>query len=170
MDINNFKTNVAFSILSNGAIAMYQYALADRDLKWLKENAYHVFDFDTQHWKQNKAHAEFKHTMGFPHYYGKDLNAFNDCPGDMYDKDCKGVVLSFRHFDVFSNNEKLFCHHLLDLIALMSRKWLLTGQHLIGIIQSDKPYVFYDKVGGDQSYWNANEWSDKLRINNTNEI
>ena len=161
MEINS---DIAFKILSDGPISMYHdMAILDKDLKWFEENNYTVFDFDTMNWTIKQAHSDIKNKMDFPDYYGANLNAFNDCLGDTYTTDHKGQVIVFQHFDIISKKEKDFCQGLLDVIANNSRSWLLTGQRLIGIVQSDDPNIFYDNVGGNPPYWNRQEWFDASR-------
>ncbi|MBK9515619.1 MAG: barstar family protein [Flavobacteriales bacterium] len=159
------QIDIAFQALAGGPITMYHdIRILENDLVWYKENNYKVYDFDTTNWTIGQAHSELKKKMGFPHYYGNNLNAFNDCLGDTFTKEMKGQVIVFRHFDKFSKSEKDFCLGLLDIIADVSRSWLLDGERLIGIIQSDDPYISYDKVGGNKPYWNRQEWLDSNRI------
>lgn len=162
MDI---KSDIAFIILSDGPVSMYHdIKTLDTDLKWFKENNYTVYDFDASNWTIDQAHADIKNEMGFPDYYGRNLNAFNDCLSDTYSTDHKGQVIVFRHFDTFFNKDKEFCLGLLDIIADNSRSWLLTGQRLIGIIQSDDPHFYTDKIGGHSPTWNRKEWLNADRL------
>ena len=162
MDI---KSDIAFNILSDGPVSMYHdIKILDTDLKWFKGNNYTVYDFDASNWTIDQAHADIKEVMDFPDYYGHNLSAFNDCLGDTYSADHKGQVIVLRHFDTFFNNDKEFCLGLLDIIADNSRRWLLTGQRLIGIIQSDDPHFHTEKIGGHNPTWNRKEWLNVDRI------
>jgi hypothetical protein len=67
-------------------------------------------------------------------------------------------VIVFRHFDKLAKKEKDFCTALLDIIARQSRQLMLTGQRLIGLLQSDDPNISFDKLGGEEPTWNGHEW------------
>ncbi|MBL0128649.1 MAG: barstar family protein [Flavobacteriales bacterium] len=121
-------------------------------------------EFDTDGWTEQTAHEALAIGLGFPDYYGRNLDAFNDCLGDLYSADTHGLVVVFQHFDEFTRNEPSFCWGLLNVIAHVSRHWLLSGQRLIGIVQSDDPHLRYDPVGGSTPFWNGAEWLDASRV------
>ena len=162
MDTNQ---DIAFQILADGPIAMYHtVGILDKDLQWFRTNNYSVYDLDTKNWSGGQAHADIKKSLDFPDYYGENMAAFNDCLGDMISPDHKGVVLVFRHFDNFLKADKKFGLDLLHIIAEQSRQWLLNRQRLIGIVQSDDPWLTIEKIGGTSPIWNRQEWLNKDRV------
>ena len=108
-------------------------------------------------------HEHLARTLHFPSYYGKNLNAFNDCLGDMQDIDSVGQVLVLRRFDRPVSKFKDHCEGLLDIIAHQSRIWLVEGQRLLCLVQSDDPDLDFGIVGGYRPSWNRSEWSDSER-------
>ena len=151
--------------LQHGAICMYHSAsLLDIDLSWYRNSNYRVAEFDTLGWTEETAHEALATVLGFPDYYGRNLDAFNDCLGDMYSADNRGLVIVLRHYDNITRSEPSFSWGLLDVIAHVSRHWLLTGHRLIGIVQSEDPHLRYDRVGGAAPFWNSKEWLDANRV------
>jgi RNAse (barnase) inhibitor barstar len=127
------------------------------------DNRYRIIDIDTRNWTAKTAHKYLKEQMGFPDYYGENLNAFSDCLRDIYPANHRGLVIVFRHFDNIATQDKSFCEGLLDMIAWQSREWLVFGKRLIGIVQSDDPHIEFDKVGGYYPFWNGREWLTESR-------
>ncbi|HRF79021.1 MAG TPA: barstar family protein [Flavobacteriales bacterium] len=151
--------------LQHGAICLYHNsALLATDLNWYRSANYRVAEFDALGWTEQTAHEALAKGLGFPDYYGRNLNAFNDCLGDMYSRDNPGLLLVFRHFDDISMSDPRFSWGLLDVIAHVSRHWLLTGQRLIGIAQSNNPHLSFERVGGTAPFWNSKEWLDANRV------
>jgi RNAse (barnase) inhibitor barstar len=165
MKKKNLEDELDFQILRQGAICMYyKMEILDNDLYWFLDARYKIIDIDSAKWTSKTAHKYIKEGFSFPDYYGENLNAFNDCLGDLYpDNYYQGVVIVFRHYDDFSREDKAFSEALLDIIACQSREWLLSGKRLIGLIQSNDPDLFFEKVGGYHPRWNGLEWLNERR-------
>ena len=156
-----------FQILRDGAVSMYHNLdVLHKDLNWFLDARYKIIDIDTSKWTPKTAHKDIKDKMGFPDYYGENLNAFNDCLRDLYPIDKRGLVIILRHFDDFTYQDKGFAHGLIDIIASQSREWLLTGKRLICLVQSDDPDLYFEKIGGYNPRWNGMEWLDANRRKN----
>ena len=91
------------------------------------------------------------------------MNAFTDWLTDMYNKKYEGLILVFRRYDNFVEEDGKFAEAILDIIARESRVWLLTGQKLIGLIQSDNPHLDFPELGGTSPSWNGIEWLNENR-------
>lgn len=153
-----------FVILRDGAISMYHNPdVLHIDMGWLLDARYSIIDIDTSNWTPKTAHKAIKEKMGFPDYYGENMNAFNDCLRDIYPMDKTGLVIVLRHFEDFAYQDRGFAHAILDSIASQAREWLITGKRLIGLVQSGDPYLEFDKVGGYNPMWNGREWFDAHR-------
>jgi hypothetical protein len=51
---------------------------------WLRSHAYAVIELDAAGWAdQERMHNDLAHGLGFPEYYGRNLNALNDCLSDI---------------------------------------------------------------------------------------
>jgi len=159
MELEEDKIERDIEILKDGPICKYfKNGVLDKDIIWFSNNNFDVIEMNARNWNRKNAHEKLKIALNFPEYYGKNLNAFKDCLGDMYNKRYKGLILVFRHFDNFVDEDKRFAEGLLDIIAKESRIWLITGQKLIGLIQSDNPHLEFPKLGGNSPNWNAMEW------------
>ena len=153
-----------FLILRDGAVSMYHSLnVLHEDLDWFLDARYSIIDIDTSKWTPKIAHKDIKEKMGFPDYYGENMNAFKDCLRDIYPLDKRGLVIVLRHFDDFTYQDRGFAHALLDSIAKQSREWLLNGKRLICLVQSGDPDMEFDKVGGYNLLWNGREWFDAHR-------
>lgn len=151
-------------ILEDGPIVMYHNTIIlDKDLKWFEENRYEVLDINASKWTAKNFHKKAKEAFSFPDYYGENLDAFNDCLGDMLNPKNRGLLIILRNFDDFAAHNASLTENLLDIISITSRRWLLSGSFLIGAIQSNDPDLDFNALGGIKPFWNANEWFDDER-------
>jgi len=152
-------------ILKDGPICKYyKNSILDEDVNWFIENRFDVYDLNVKKWNKNNMHKEIKSNLNFPDYYGENLNAFDDCLGDMMNPRYKGVVIVFRGFDEFFINARTSAEAILDIIAQESRTWLLEGQKLIALVQSNNPNLELPKLGGTNPNWNSAEWLNSERV------
>jgi len=151
-------------ILKKGPICMYfKNTILNEDVSWFSNNNFEVIDMNARSWSRRNIHQNLKKELNFPDYYGENLNAFNDCLSDMYNKKYRGLILVFRRYDNFVDEDNKTAEALIDIIARMSRYWLVTGQKLIGLIQSDNPDLYFPELGGNSPTWNSAEWFDADR-------
>ena len=164
MELKEEKIERDIEILKDGPICKYfKNGVLDEDLAWFNNNNFEVKEMDCRNWNRKNVHQKLKTALDFPDYYGENLNAFNDCLADLYDKKHKGLILVFRNFDNFVEEDGIFAEGILDNIAEESRIWLLTGQKLIGLVQSNNPDLNFPKLGGISPSWNSSEWFDSDR-------
>lgn len=164
MNFEKNKVDLGIEILSNGPICMYyKNNLLNEDINWFSNRNYEVFDINTKNWTSKNAHTRLKNELGFPDYYGENLNAFDDCLDDMLNPKYEGLILIFRNFDDFVFEDHKFAEGILDIIAYNSRSWLVKGKKLITLIQSNNPNLHFQKLGGVKPFWNSSEWFDSDR-------
>ncbi len=164
MKLNEDTIERDIEILKNGPICKYyKNTILDEDIKWFLNNNYEVIELNVRNWTRKNAHKNLKEALNFPDYYGENLNAFNDCIGDLYNKRYKGLLLVFRSYDHFVDENRSFAESILDSITYESRIWLLTGQKLIGLVQSNNPDLEFSKLGGINPGWNSYEWLNSNR-------
>ncbi len=101
--------------------------------------------------------------LQFPDYYGKNLNALNDCLSDLEIPDRGGVVLVFFAFDSFAEKFPDFAWGLLDIIAGRSRVFSLKGKRLMALAQSVDPKLEMNPIGACPVLWNPDEWLNEKR-------
>ncbi|KOO51555.1 barstar family protein [Viridibacillus arvi] len=107
-------------------------------------------------------HEVLANTLNFPDYYGKNLNAFNDCLSDIVPKE-KGFILTFKNFDVFTKRYPEIAYDILDIIQLNAWRNLIEGNVLLGFVQSNDGNFSMPPVGGMSPDWNSDEWLEKNR-------
>ncbi|SDK25907.1 Barstar, RNAse (barnase) inhibitor [Catalinimonas alkaloidigena] len=145
-------------LIQDSSIILYRNnGFLDEDLVTLSKLNYHIIDINVAKWNIKHVHKHLKEALGFPGYYGENLNAFNDCLRDLYDTRFRGLVLVFRRFDNLTDQSRSFCEALLDIIAHTSRNWSLTGYFFIGMFQSNDPDLEFGKLGGINPQWNSQE-------------
>jgi RNAse (barnase) inhibitor barstar len=158
--------NLDWLMVRNGPIIKYfSSSVLEEDIKKLENMRYNIIDLSTSNWTIKNAHIQIKDGFGFPDYYGGNRNAFEDCLNDMFNKKYKGLVIVFRNFDNFYSQNKDFSESILDGIMSVSWIWLLAGQKLITLIQSDNPNLEIRKIGGFEPSWNSQEWLNSSREN-----
>lgn len=154
-----------YKILQNGATSLYyQKKVLDEDLEWFRQHQYLICIFDCTEWTSlDVFHDDLAESLNFPDYYGRNLNALNDCLVDIEVPDQSGTLLVFLRFDHFAKKFRDTAQALLDIIETNSRRFLLTGQRLITLAQSDDPRLSFDPVGANIVQWNGREWLNKKR-------
>lgn len=164
LDGSDFQ-RLDWQLLQNGAISLYfRHELLDHDVRWLKEHAYRVEELDCRGWTDTHAmHRDIAARLGFPDYYGMNLDALNDCLSDVDVPADGGLVLVFRHFDGFAARQRDVAQGLLDVLADNARRFLLFGRRVLALVQSDDPRISFDPVGATAVGWNPKEWLGKNR-------
>ena len=153
-------------ILKDGPICMYHNnGTLNEDFSWFSDHSFEVFDMNCQTWTKNNFHKKIKEALFFPEYYGENLDAFDDCLGDMFNSKFRGLVLIFRNFDNLVEEHRPTSEGVLDSISRTSREWLLEGHKLICLIQSNDPDLHFPELGGLRPTWNRAEWLDANRRN-----
>lgn len=146
--------------------------MLNQDVNWLQSNDYNVVEFDAAKWKtEEQMHDSLRSALSFPYYYGKNLDALNDCmTSDLVVADHGGVALVFNHYDQFSTigragdpNDKSLAKIVLHILADAVRYHMLFGRRLLILVQSDDPLIRFDDLAGISAHWNPREWLNKNR-------
>lgn len=157
--------HVDWRILQLGAVSLYwRQDLLDEHIAWLQEHGYDVHSFDAAAWQNEMAAlVEIGRNLDFPDYYGRNLDALNECLGDIEIPEDGGVALVFRGFDAFYRTDPRTAWVLLDIIESNSRDFLLFGHRLIALVQSDDWQFRIESVGARSVLWNPMEGTQKDR-------
>ncbi|MEM6844391.1 MAG: barstar family protein [Bacteroidota bacterium] len=154
-----------WQILRDGPIKKYfSQDILSEDIDGLYNLRYQVVDMNMFNWTSKTAHKHIHESFDFPEYYGENLHAFRDCLSDMFDRRYRGLAIVFRRFDVFYSDNKNLSEGILDMISAESWEWLLVGQRLICMLQSNDPDLEISKIGGEHPHWNRNEWANASRV------
>jgi RNAse (barnase) inhibitor barstar len=117
-------------------------------------------------------HESIKAQLSFPDYYGKNLNALDECMlDDLIVPDAGGLVLVLNHYDRFSisfkarldSGEGHTAEAVLSIFAKAVRYHMLFGRRLLVLVQSDDPKITFGRLGGVPACWNFRESLNKDR-------
>ena len=161
-------------ILMMGGICLYRKpSILAADLDWLQARGYETKLFKCSGWNsESEMHAELALRLGFPSYYGNNLNALNDCLiEDVLISDVGGLVLVLEQYDRFTRGRELeeprdiegSAHALLDICARASRNHMLQGRRFIVLVQSDDPLICFEELDRVGATWNPREWMNRDR-------
>jgi RNAse (barnase) inhibitor barstar len=136
----------------------------NEDIAQLRGEGYQIDEFDCTRWlKESDFHADVAARLAFPDYYGRNLDAFNDCIGDIEVPNSGGRAIVLRRFDLLAQREPRVARAVLDIMASASWHFLLFGLRLLTIVQSDDPRIAFEQIGARPAMWNPREWPDKNR-------
>jgi RNAse (barnase) inhibitor barstar len=155
-----------WSLLQNSPIALYHSTnVLDKDIAWLKKNGYVVRSSSSECWESAMALLlALGKTLSFPEHFGGNLDAFNDCLSDLEIPQDGGFVLVLREFEQVATSFPAEAHAILDILASNSRRFSLTGQRLITLVQSNNPEIQFQPVGATPVQWNPREWLAAKRV------
>jgi RNAse (barnase) inhibitor barstar len=129
-----------------------------------KKHDYKVRGLDAAYWRSEDVfHADVKRVLSFPDYYGNNMNAFNDCLSELDINADGGYVIALLHFDRFFVALPDRAKAVLDMIEANSRRFLITGQRLLALVQTDDPRTTYEHIGCIAPSWNPRERLDRNR-------
>ncbi len=154
-----------YQLLRNSPVTLYhRLEVLDQVLLQLKTEGYTIDELDCSTWKSEvDFHRDIAKCLEFPDYYGQNLDAFNDCMKDIEVPDLGGRIIVLRKFDSFARHEPEVAQSVLDILARSSWRFLLMGQRLMTLVQSDDPRIAFDRVGAHPVRWNPQEWLNKNR-------
>ena len=153
------------SLLKNGSIHLYyRLSVLEEDVSWLRSHNYQLDNFDCSRWQTEQVmHEELASRLEFPKYYGKNLDALNDCLGDVTVPKDGGRVLILHRYDVFYAGLQNVAWSVLSIIDRNAWLHLLFGQRLFALVQSDDPLIEFPLLDSRFVMWNPREWLDKNR-------
>jgi RNAse (barnase) inhibitor barstar len=156
---------VDWALLQNGPINLYwRLSYLVEHVRWLENHGYEIHEFDCTRWKTEDAmHTDISLQLNFPNYYGRNLDALNDCLSELRVPAEGGCALVFRRYDLFASKSPNAAQHVLDIIADQSRMSLLLGLRLVALVQSDDPTINFEPVGATGVHWNPKEWLNRNR-------
>lgn len=140
-----------WQILKNGWSGIIrQPAVVDQCAAWFDDEGYRVVEFDCRGWTDDDVmHAELAAKLDFPSYYGRNLDALNDCLRSM-PLDEPGLLIVLRNFEAAPANEH---GQLLDILAGSSRMHLLFGKRLLTLAQTNDWDLRVEPVGACSVPW-----------------
>jgi len=161
-----------WTMLVNGGITLYRNReFLDEDAKWLSMRGYHLYKMDASAWSsEEEMHVCLQQTLALPDYYGRNLDALDECLADWDVPDAGGAAIVLSSFDRFVRAvgtsmpvERSCAVGLLDAFARASRYHLLAGKRVVLLVQSDDPRIQFEGLGCVAAHWNSREWMNKDR-------
>ncbi|WP_432066129.1 barstar family protein [Streptomyces sp. C10-9-1] len=137
----------------------------------LEDSGFRVIRLEAGEWNTERdMHRAMAAALNFPDYYGHNLDALNDCLGDVacyggYDDvpEGTGLVLVFSDYDRFATACPKAAQIVLDIIVGQARQAAVLRRRLICLVQSNDPQIRFEPVGAMPVMWNSDEWSDANR-------
>jgi RNAse (barnase) inhibitor barstar len=162
---------VDYRLVHNTFVTMFwRPSLLDETVDWLRSRAYHAVEFDAGPWASDAdMYDDVALGLNFPDYFGRNLDALNDCMRDVasgdygWDTDATGLVIVLRAFDAFAAVDRRTAQIMLDIFADQARGAILIGRRIICLVQSNDPQLAFDPVGAMPVMWNDAEWLSSKR-------
>lgn len=172
-DADDERTHpVDYRLVHNTFVTMFwRSALLDDTVGWLRSHSYQVVEFDAGSWSSDAdMFDDVALALNFPDYFGRNLDALNDCMSDVASGDYgwdatsnTGLVIVLRAFDAFTAVDRRTAQYLLDIIAAQARCAILIGHRILCLVQSNDPRLSFEPVGAVPVMWNDAEWLDSKR-------
>ena len=126
---------VDFLLLQNGPVSAYTDATAlSRDLSALAERGYRIERFACDRWSsEDDLHDEFASRFSFPDYYGRNMDALDECMADtdvVHVPGRGGLCIVLDRLDLWADRPDV----LLRVLASAARYWLLFGRRLMVLV------------------------------------
>jgi hypothetical protein len=133
-------------------------AILEDDLKKLEAEGFESRRFSGGRWAGDPGtiHADLKSSLGFPDYYGQNLDALSEClKDDLKIDDGGGLVLVIEDADELA---PAYLNGFLDVFADAARWLQVCGTTLLVLIQSNDPDLDLGSFGRTAAMWNPKEF------------
>ncbi|GAB2595186.1 barstar family protein [Microlunatus antarcticus] len=165
-DLDNPDDAEAYRLVAGGPVTLfYRQEVLGRSTAWLSAHGYDVVQIDCREATcKLDLLDQLAIALRFPAYFGRNLDALNDCLRDVADHsygfalDAVGSVLVLLHYDAFTRCEPHQAWVVLDIVADRWREAALTGHRMMCLVQSDDPGLSFRPVGATPVMWNGEEW------------
>ena len=160
-----------FQLLFNSPVQKFWSRTHLEDtLGWLRTRGYRIIELRSDAWRSEAdMHSAFEQLLSFPSYYGRNLDALDECLADfaLYefgsDLQATGTVLVLSKYDSFVRLQPETAYLVVDAIASASRQALLIGHRMLCLVQTDDPRLEIEPVGSQPVMWNPREFHNASR-------
>ncbi len=118
-------------------------AALTRAVEQLRGRGYDVRETDAGRWGDEQGmHRDLAALLDFPDYYGRNLDALNDCMGEVAAgaygvlPGATGLVLVLRHFDAFAAGHRYAASQLLDIVTGWAAEAARQDRQLLCLVES----------------------------------
>ena len=160
-----------WSLFQNGPVTMYwSKDILQEDCSWLSAHGYRICTVECSEWK-NKGDAlaglnevlGLGEALGLPDFCPTNLDGLSDALSDIDVPNDGGLAIVLLGYDKFAELSRKVAEAILDIMANRSRVFMLFGQRLAVIVQSDDPHLRFDRLGATAAGWNRREWLNEKR-------
>jgi hypothetical protein len=158
--------------MSNTFVTLFwRRRLLSNALEQLKDRGFRIVHLAANGWTTERdMHRTIAAALQFPDYYGHNLDALNDCLGDVacfgpYDDAAEGtgLMLSFTDYDHFAAASPRAAQIVLDIIADQARRAAVVQRRFFALVHSNDPDIRFEPIGAVPVMWNSDEWLDSKR-------
>ncbi|MFJ4843169.1 barstar family protein [Streptomyces sp. NPDC088746] len=159
--------------MSNTFVTLFwRRRLLTQAVQRLEDRDFRVVHLEARDWTTERdMHEAIAAALRFPAYYGHNLNALNDCLGDVacfgpYDDSLAegaGLVLSLTDYDRFAAASPEAAQIVLDIVAGQARRAAVVGRRFFALVHSNDSDIRFEPVGAMPVLWNRDEWADSNR-------
>ncbi|WP_353940168.1 barstar family protein [Streptomyces sp. HUAS MG91] len=158
--------------MSNTFVTLFwRRSLLTRFVQRLENRGFRVVHLEAHAWATERdMHQAFAAALQFPDYYGHNLDALNNCLGDVacfgpYDEtdEGTGLVLSLTDYDRFAATSPGAAQIVLDIIAAQARRAAVAQRRFFARVHSNDPDIRFEPVGAMPVMWNSDEGADSSR-------
>ncbi|MEU5187688.1 barstar family protein [Streptomyces klenkii] len=166
------NADLDFRLMANTFVTLFRRQnLLEECTTWLDKHGYQVTSLDAAAWSsEGDLLRSIGAALDFPDYYGRSLDAFNDCFGDVASyasygiaPEATGLVLVFTDFDTFAAAHPESAQTVLDIIADNARRAALFGRRVMCLVHSSDPQIEFAPIGAMSVMWNDTEGLDASR-------
>jgi RNAse (barnase) inhibitor barstar len=170
-DRTELEGDRAWRLSASSFVSLFwQRSILEETTRWLLDHGYYIVSLDCSEWSDEAdLHRGIATALDFPSYYGRNLDALNDCLSDVVAysygtrADATGTTLVLQHYDAFAAKQRDVAQAVLDIFAKRARTASLVGHRMLCLVQSDDPQIRFEPVGSTSILWNPEEWLDAKR-------
>jgi hypothetical protein len=170
-DLEVDSKRLDFRLMINSPVTLFwRTNLFAETLDWMRRHGYTTVSLDASGWADDDdLHRDIAAALDFPAYYGRNLEALNDCMRDVAGykygttRQATGLLIALSGYDTFTRRRPRTAQTVLNILAKQSRSAMLAGHRILCFVQSTDPTIDFDPVGATAVLWNSAEWLDAKR-------
>jgi hypothetical protein len=160
-----FSSQLDWGLFQTGFVHLYwKPEVLGATSGWFERQGYEVTALDAARWRsEGDMHDDLAAALSFPDYYGRNLDALNDCFSDVAaysygaSADSAGTVLVIRRFDALMELDRRTAVLVASIFARQAAIGALLGHRMILLLQSNDPDLRL-ALPEEQVSWNPAEW------------
>jgi RNAse (barnase) inhibitor barstar len=159
------EATLEFRLLQNGCVVLYHNPLLmEEHANALARQGWQVKEmYEAYSGTADEFFGQASSSLDFPNHFGKNLDGFRDCLGDISFPEGRRLALRLTRFDLVVKHDAQFAHIVLDICAEAERRWLMEGKRVLFLVQSSDPDLRFPPIGATTALWNFEEWLDSKR-------